>query len=291
MRRGGCNFPVHTCPCPRLLVHVHLLCPHPHSSSHPPRTPPSILACQPPMAVSLHVTNKSIPLDTHLCDVCNQHFHGISDADIPLNSIPIDLEEGRKIVRQEDQAELNAAAVLANYSEWLQHKIETAKQEGGRLAVPELAEQCEEGSIGFRKSVIDELSADLVLVKSYVVYEDALRESASRVGVVNGLQLVSALHGDTALIQVTIPLQLRIEDGGCVGLCAEYEALPGFEAMGCLRSSFIAWSPCPQKGHAAPGAAVGAAVGSMHREKVSWKKPCGGDGRGEYRRGYRKGYH
>jgi hypothetical protein len=217
--------------------------------------------------------------------VLDEHFQGMSDVkyDLLLNNIPSVSEEGRKIVLNEDQAELNAAAVPANYFEWLQLKIETAKQEGGRLAVPELPEQCEEWSIGFDKSraSINEVSVDQALVESCVVDEDALRESASRVGVVDGLQLVSALHGDTALIQVTHPLQLRIEDGSCVGLSAEYEALPGFEAMGCLRSSSIARLQCPQKGHATSGAAVGAAVGSMHREKVSWKKPGGVDGRGE----------
>ena len=122
------------------------------------------------------MANKSIPLDTRLCDVCNQHFHGIPDAELPLNSVPKDLEEGRKIVLKEDQAELKAAATQANYSEWLQHKIETAKQESGRLAVPELAEKHEEGDSGFHKSSIDELSADLVLVKSSVFYEDALND-------------------------------------------------------------------------------------------------------------------
>jgi hypothetical protein len=238
------------------------------------------------MAVSLHVANKSVPLDTRLCDVCNQHFHGIFDAGLPLNSVPKGLEEGRKIVLKEDQADsLNAAAAQANSSGWLQHKFETAKQEWGRLPVPELIEKHEEGDSGFHKSLIDELSADLVLVKSCVFYEDALLVSASKLGVVDGLQLVSALHGDTALIQVTPPLQLRIEDGSCVGLSAEYKALPGFEATRCLRSSSIPRSPCPQKRLAAAGAAVGAAVGRMHREKVSWKRARGGDGQGEYQRG------
>ena len=221
--------------------------------------------------------------------VLDEHFQGMSDVknDLLLNSIPDVSEEGRKIVLNEDQAELNAAAVPANYSEWLQHKIETAKQEGGRLAVPELAEQYEEGSIGFDKSrvLINEVSVDQALVESCVVDEDALLVSVSRLGMVDGPQLVYALHGDTTLFQLTPPLQLRIEDRSCVGLSAEYEALPGFEAMGCLRSSSIAWLQCPQKGHTASGAAVGAAVGSMHREKVSWKRAGGGDGRGEYRRG------
>jgi hypothetical protein len=211
--------------------------------------------------------------------------------DVPLNSFPSISEEGRKIVLNEDQGELNAAAVPANYSEWLQHKIETAKQESGRLAVPELAEQCEEGSIGFDKSrvLINEVSVDQVLVESCVVDEDVLLVSVSRLRIVDGPQLVSALHGDTSLIQVIPPLQLRIKDGSCVGLSAEYEALPGFEAMGCLRSSSIAWLPCPREGHAAPGADVGAAVGSMHRENVSWKRAGGRDGgeegQGEYQRG------
>jgi hypothetical protein len=223
-------------------------------------------------------------------DVLDEHFQGMSDVknDLPLYSIPSVSEEGRKIVLKEDQAELNADAAPANYSEWLQHKIETAKQEGGRLAVPELAEQFEEGSIGFDKSralIDDEVNVDQALVESCVIDEDALLGSVSRLGVVDGPQLVSALHGDTALIQVTPPLQLRIEDGSCVGLSAEYEALPGFEAIGCLRSSSIAWLQCPQKGHAASGADVGAAVGRMHREKVLWKRARGGDGQGEYRRG------
>ena len=228
-------------------------------------------------------------IDPRQGDVLDEHFQGMSYVknDLPLNSIPSISEEGRKIVLNEDQAELNAAAVPANYSEWLQHKIETAKQEGGRLAVPELAEQCEEGSIGpdKRRALIDdEVSVDQALVESCVVDEDALLVSVSRLGMVDGPQLVSALHGDTTLVQVTPPLQLRIEDGSCVGLSAEYEALPGFEAMGCLRSSFIAWSPCPQERYSAPCAAVGAAVGRMRQEKVSWKRARGGDGQGEYRR-------
>jgi hypothetical protein len=232
-------------------------------------------------------------IDARQGDVLDEHFQGTSDVknDLPLRSIPSISEQGRKIVLNEDQADLNAAAVPANYSEWLQHKIETAKQEGGRVAVPELAEQCEEGSIGFDKSraSINEVSVDQALVESCVVDEDTLRESASRLGMVDGPQLVNALHGDTSLIQVTPPLLLRIEDGSCVGLSAEYKALPGFEAMGCLRSSSIPRSPCPQKGHAASGAAVGAAVGSMHRENVSWKRAGGRDGgedgQGEYQRG------
>ena len=199
-------------------------------------------------------------------DVCDEHFHGMSDV---KNNLPL------YSVLNEDQTERNAAAAPTDSSEWLQHKIETAKQECGRLTAPKLVVRHEEGDSCLDKSrALNELSVD-----------QALRVSASSVGVVDGLQLVSALHGDTALIQVTPPLQLRIEDGSCVGLSAEYKALPGFEAMGCLRSSVIAWSPCPQKGHAAPGAAVGAAVGSMHREKVSWKRAGGGDGQGEYRQG------
>ena len=158
-------------------------------------------------------------IDARQGDVLDEHFQGMSDVknDLPLNSIPSISEEGRKIVLNEDQAEVNAAAVPANYSEWLQHKIETAKQEGGRLAAPELAEQCEEGSIGFDKSraLINEFSVNQEWV---VIDEDALRESASRLGMVNGLQVVSALDGDTTLIQVTPPLQLRIEDGSCMGL-------------------------------------------------------------------------
>jgi hypothetical protein len=236
-------------------------------------------------------------VDTRQGDVLDEHFQGMSDVknDFPLYSIPSISEEGRKIVLNEDQADLNADAVPANYSEWLQHKIETAKQEGGRLAVPELAEQCEERNIGFDKSMAlidDEVSFDQALVESCVVDEDALRESAARLGrMVDGLQLISALHGDTTLIQATPHLQLRIKDGSCMGLSAKYEALPGFEAMGCLPSSSIAWLPYPRERHAAPGVAVGAAVGSMHREKVSWKKPGGGDGggdgQGEYQRGRR----
>ena len=223
----------------------------------------------------------------------DEHFQGTSDVmnDLPFHSILSVLEEGRTIVLNEDQAELNAAAVLANYSEWLQHKIETAKQEYGRLAFPELAVQCEEGSICFdkRRALIDAFSGDQALVESCVVDEDALLGSVSRLGMVDGPQLVSALHGDTTLIQVTPPLQLRIEDGSCVGLSAEYEALPGFEAMGCLPSSSIAWLPCPQKGYAAPGAAVGAAVGNEHQENVFGKWAREGEGRGEYAGG--KGDH
>ena len=140
--------------------------------------------------------------------------------DLPLHSISSVSEEGRKIVHNEDQAELNAAAAPTDSSEWMQHKIETAKQECGHLAVPELAEQCEEGSIGFDRSraLINELSVDQALVESCVVDEEASLVSISRLGMVDGLQLVSALHGDTTLIQVTPPLQLRIEDGSCVGL-------------------------------------------------------------------------
>jgi hypothetical protein len=234
------------------------------------------------------------PFNVDACqgDVLDEHFQGMSDVknDVPLNSIPSISEEGRKIVLNEDQADLNAAAVPANYSEWLQHKIETAKQESGHLAVPELAEQCEEGSIGFDKSrALNEVSVDQALVESCVVYEDALLGSVSRLGMVDGPQLVAALHGDTSLIQVTPPLQLRIEDGSGVGLSAEYEALPGFEAMGCLPSSSIAWLPCPQKGYAAPGAAVGAAVGNEHQENVFGKWAREGEGRGEYAGG--KGDH
>jgi hypothetical protein len=228
-------------------------------------------------------------IDARQGDALDEHFQGMSDVknNLPLHSVLSVLEEGRKIVLNEDQTELNAAAVPANYSKWLQHIFETAKQEGGRLAVPELAEQCEEGSIGFDKSraSINEVSVDQALVESCVVDEDTLRESASRLGMVDGPQLVSALHWDTSLIQVTWPLKLRIEDRSCVGSSAEYKALPGFEEMQCLRSSSIAWLQCPQKGHAASGAAVGAAVGRMHREKVSWKRARGGDGQGEYRRG------
>ena len=186
------------------------------------------------------------PFNVDACqgDVLDEHFQGMSDVknDLSLHSIPSVWEEGKKIVLNEDQAELNAAAVPANYSEWLQHKIETAKQEGGRLAVPELAEQCEEGNIGSDKSMAlidDEVSVDQALVESCVVDEDALLGSVSRLGIVDGPQLVPALHGDTSLIQVTPPLQLRIEDESWVGLSAEYEALPGFEAMGCLCSSFM----------------------------------------------------
>jgi hypothetical protein len=212
--------------------------------------------------------------------------------DLLLHIIPSVSEEGRKIVLNEDQTEVNAAAVLANYSEWLQHKIETAKQEGGRLAVPELAEQCEEGSIGFDKSralIDDEVSVDQALFESCVVDEDTLRESASRLGIVDGPQLVSALHGDTSLIQVTPPLLLRIEDGSCVGLSAEYEALPGFEVTGCFRSNYIPRLPCPQERLAAPGVTVGAALGNEHRENVSGKRAREREGQGEYAGG--KGDH
>jgi hypothetical protein len=193
------------------------------------------------------------------------------------------LEEGREIVLKEDQADsLKAAAAQANSAGWLQHKVETAKQEWGRLPVPELAEKHEEGDSGFHKSSIDELSADLVLVKSCVVDEDTLLVSVSRLGMVDGLQLVSALHGDSTLIQVTPPLQLRIEDGGCVGLRTEYKALPGFEVTGCLRSSSTPRSPCPQERLADTGVAVGAALGNEHRENVSGKRAREREGRGEY---------
>jgi hypothetical protein len=123
------------------------------------------------------------------------------------------------------------------------------------------------------------------LVGSCVVDEEALRVSSTRLGVVDGPQLVSALHGDTTLIQVTPPLQLRIEDGGCVGLSVKHEALSDFEVTGRLRSSSISWLPCPQERLKTPGAAVSAAVGSINREKVSWKRAGGGKRRGEYRRG------
>ena len=150
---------------------------------HPPHstylTNPFCSTVAPPF-----VADEAIHVNTCQGDVCDKHFHGMSDV---KNNLPL------YRVLNKDQAELDAAAALTDSSEWLQHKIETSKQEGGRLAVPELAVQFEERSIGFHKSVIDELSADLVFVKSCVVYEDALRESASRLGVVDGLQLVLSL--------------------------------------------------------------------------------------------------
>ena len=208
------------------------------------------------------MADEAIHVNTRQGDVCDEHFHGMSDV---KNNLPL------YSVLNKDQAELNAAAAPTDSSEWLQHKIETAKQECGRLTAPKLVVRHEEGDI-------NELSVD-----------QALRVSASRLGMVHGPQLVSALLGDTALIQVTPPLQLRIEDGGCVGLRAEYKALPGFEVTGCLRSSSIPWSPCPQERLAAPGVAVGAAVGNEHRENVSGKRAGEGEGRGEYVGG--KGYH
>jgi hypothetical protein len=74
-----------------------------------------------------------------------------------------------------------------------------------------------------------------------------------------------------------------------VGLRAEYKALPGFEVTGSLRLSSIPWSPCPQEQLAAPGVAVGAAVGNEPRENVSGKRAGEGEGRGEYAGG--KGDH
>ena len=210
------------------------------------------------------MANEAIHVNTRQGDVCDEHFHGMSDV---KNNLPL------YSVLNKDQAELNAAAAPTDSSEWLQLKIETAKQECGRLTAPKLVVRHEEGDSCLDKS------------RALISVDQALRVSASRLGIVHGPQLVSALLGDTALIRVTPPLQLRIEDGGCVGLRAEYKALPGFEAMGCLPSSSIAWLQCPQRGHAAPGVAVGAAVGRMQREKVSWKRARGGDGQGEYRRG------
>ena len=207
------------------------------------------------------MTDEAIHVNTHQVDVCDEHFHGMSDM---KNNLPL------YSVLNKDQAELNAAAAPTDSSEWLQHKIETAKQECG-LTAPKLVVCHEEGDS-------NELSVD-----------QALRVGASRLGIVHGPQLVSALLGDTALIQVTPPLQLRIEDGGCVGLRPEYKTLPGFEVAGCLRSSSIPWSPCPQERLAAPGVAVGAAVGNEHRENVSGKRAGEGEGQGEYAGG--KGDH
>lgn len=216
------------------------------------------------------MADEAIHVNTRQGDVCDEHFHGMSDV---KNNLPL------YSVLNKDQAELNAAAAPTDSSEWLQHKIETAKQECGRLTAPKLVVRHEEGDSCLDKSrALNELSVD-----------QALRVSASRLGIVHGPQLVSALLGDTALIQVTPPLQLRIEDGGCVGLRAEYKALPGFEVTGCLRSSSIPWSPCPQERLAAPGVAVGAAVGNEHRENVSGKRAGEGEGRGEYAGG--KGDH
>jgi hypothetical protein len=176
------------------------------------------------------------------------------------------------VLLNKDQVELNAAAAPTDSSECLQHKIETAKQECVRLTAPKLVVRHEEGDSCLNKSrAFNKRSVD-----------QALRVSASRLGMVHGPQLVSALLGDTALIQVTPPLQLRIEDGGCVGLRAEYKARPGFEVAGCLRSSSIPWSTCPQERLAAPGVAVGAAVGKEHRENMSGKRAGEGEGRGEY---------
>ena len=208
------------------------------------------------------MADEAIHVNTRQGDVCDEHFHGMSDV---KNNLPL------YSVLNKDQAELNAAAAPTDSSECLHHKIETAKQECGRLTAPKLVVRHEEGDSCLDKSraLIKELSVD-----------QALRVSASRLGIVHGPQLVSALLGDAALI--TPPLQLRIEDGGCVGLRAEYKALPGFEVTGCLRSSSIPWSPCPQERLAAPGVAVGAAVGNEHRENVSGKRAGEGEGRGEY---------
>jgi hypothetical protein len=210
------------------------------------------------------VADEAIHVNTRQGDVCDEHFHSMSDV---KNNLPL------YSVLNTDQAELNAAAAPTDSSEWLQHKIETAKQECGRLTAPKLEVRHEEGD-----SCLDKSRA---LIDAHNV-DQALRVSASRLGIVHGPQLVSALLGDTALIQVTPPLQLRIEDGGCVGLRAEYKALPGFEVTGCLCSSSIPWSPCLQKRLAAPGVAVGAAVGNEHRENVSGKRASEGEGRGEY---------
>ena len=213
------------------------------------------------------MADEAIHVNTRQGDVCDEHFHGMSDV---KNNLPL------YSVLNKDQAELNAAAAPTDSSEWLQHKIETAKQECGRLTAPKLVVRHEEGDSCLDKSrAFNELSVD-----------QALRVRASRLGIVHGPQLVSALLGDTALI--TPPLQLRIEDGGCVGLRAAYKALPGFEVTGCLRSSSIPWSPCPQERLAAPGVAVGAAVGNEHRENMFGKRAGEGEGRGEYAGG--KGY-
>ena len=216
------------------------------------------------------MTDEAIRVNTHQGDVCDEHFHGMSDV---KNNLPL------YSVLNKDQADVNAAAAPTDSSEWLQHKIETAKQECGRLTAPKLVVRHEEGDSCLDKSrAFNELSVD-----------QALRVSASRLGMVHGPQLVSALLGDTALIQVTPPLQLRIEDGGCVGLRPEYKALPGFEVTGCLRSSSILWSPCPQERLAAPCVAVEAAVGNEHRENMSGKRAREREGRGEYAGG--KGDH
>ncbi|GMI47449.1 hypothetical protein TrCOL_g9426 [Triparma columacea] len=206
------------------------------------------------------VADEAIHINTRQGDVCDEHFHGMSDV---KNNLPL------YSVLNKNQAELNAAAAPTDSSEWLQHKIETAKQECGRLTAPKLVVRHEEGDSCLNKSrAFNELRVD-----------QALRVSASRLGIDHGPQLVSALLGDTALIQVTPTLQLRIEDGGCVGLRAEYKALPGFEVAGCLRSSSIPWSPWLQERLAAPGVAVGAAVGNEHRENVSGKRAGEGEGR------------
>jgi hypothetical protein len=216
------------------------------------------------------VADEAIRVNTRQGDVCDEHFHGMSDV---KNNLPL------YSVLNKDQAELYAAAAPTDFSEWLQLKIETAKQECGRLTAPKLVVRHEEGDSYLDKSrAFNELSGD-----------QALRVSASGLGIVHGPQLVSALLGDTALIQVTPPLQLRIEDGGCVGLRPEYKALPGFEVTGYLRSSSIPWSPCPQERLAAPGVAVGAAVGNEHRENMFGKRAGEGEGRGEYAGG--KGDH
>ena len=139
------------------------------------------------------MTDEAIHVNTRQGDVCDEHFHGMSDV---KNNLPL------YSVLNKDQAELNAAAAPTDSSEWLQHKIETAKQECGRLTAPKLVVRHEEGDSCLDKSrALNELSVD-----------QALRVSASRVVVVDGLQLVSALHGDSTLIQVTPPL--AVEDRG-----------------------------------------------------------------------------
>jgi len=70
------------------------------------------------------VSDEAIHVNTRQGDVCDEHFHGMSDV---KNNLPL------YSVLNKDQAELNAAAAPTDSSEWLQHKIErqreTAKQE------------------------------------------------------------------------------------------------------------------------------------------------------------------
>ena len=132
------------------------------------------------------MTDEAIHVNTRQGD---EHFHGMSDM---KNNLPL------YSVLNKDQAELNAAAAPTDSSEWLQHKIETAKQECGRLTAPKLVVRHEEGDSCLDKS------------RALINVDQALRVSASRLGIVHGPQLVSALLGDTALI--TPPL--ATEDRG-----------------------------------------------------------------------------